>query len=70
VKAPALVAAQVSCVYARELALNRAAGSLPEGSKREYTDAVELVESLMDRKPEQCYRFIQERAPFVRDLDV
>jgi topoisomerase-4 subunit B len=44
--------------------------ALPPEDKREFKDTVELVESLMGRKPELRYQFIQERAPFVRDLDV
>jgi topoisomerase-4 subunit B len=43
---------------------------LPEESKRDFKDTVELVESLMGRKPELRYQFIQERAQFVKDLDV
>jgi topoisomerase-4 subunit B len=31
---------------------------------------VDLVESLMGRKPELRYAFIQQHAAFVRDLDV
>jgi topoisomerase-4 subunit B len=44
--------------------------ALPSEDKREFTDTVELVESLMGRKPELRYQFIQEHAAFVRDLDV
>ncbi|HUC66104.1 MAG TPA: toprim domain-containing protein, partial [Stellaceae bacterium] len=44
--------------------------TLPEEGKRDFTDTIELVESLMGRKPELRYQFIQERAAFVRDLDV
>jgi topoisomerase IV subunit B len=44
--------------------------ALPPEERREFKDTVELVESLMGRKPELRYQFIQDRAPFVRDLDV
>jgi topoisomerase IV subunit B len=44
--------------------------ALPPESEREFKDTVDLVESLMGRKPELRYQFIQERAAFVRDLDV
>jgi topoisomerase-4 subunit B len=44
--------------------------ALPPEGKREFNDTVELVESLMGRKPELRYQFIQEHAAFVRDLDV
>jgi topoisomerase-4 subunit B len=43
---------------------------LPEPAERDYQRTVELVESLMGRKPELRYQFIQERAPFAKDLDV
>jgi topoisomerase IV subunit B len=43
---------------------------LPPEGERDFTATVELVESLMGRKPELRYQFIQERAKFVRDLDV
>jgi len=43
---------------------------LPEEGERDFKSTVELVESLMGRKPELRYQFIQERAQFVRDLDV
>ena len=33
-------------------------------------DAAELVESLMGRKPELRYAFIQDKAKFAKDLDV
>jgi topoisomerase-4 subunit B len=44
--------------------------TLPPANERTYKHTVELVESLMGRKPELRYQFIQERAQFVRDLDV
>jgi topoisomerase IV subunit B len=44
--------------------------ALPPEGKREFKDTIELVESLMGRKPELRYQFIQEHAAFVRDLDV
>ena len=44
--------------------------TLPEADKRDFKSTVDLVESLMGRKPELRYQFIQERAQFVRDLDV
>jgi topoisomerase-4 subunit B len=44
--------------------------TLPEDGKRDFADTVELVESLMGRKPELRYQFIQERAPFAQNLDV
>jgi topoisomerase-4 subunit B len=44
--------------------------TLPDEDKRDFKDTVALVESLMGRKPELRYQFIQERAQFVRDLDV
>ncbi|HEX7968655.1 MAG TPA: toprim domain-containing protein, partial [Stellaceae bacterium] len=44
--------------------------TLPEEDKRDFKNTVALVESLMGRKPELRYQFIQERAQFVRDLDV
>jgi topoisomerase-4 subunit B len=43
---------------------------LPPEGERDFKATVELVESLMGRKPELRYQFIQERAKFVRDLDV
>jgi topoisomerase-4 subunit B len=44
--------------------------TLPEEGERDFKSTVELVESLMGRKPELRYQFIQERAPFAKDLDV
>src|SRR6266849_443969 len=44
--------------------------TLPDEDKRDFKTTVALVESLMGRKPELRYQFIQERAQFVRDLDV
>jgi topoisomerase-4 subunit B len=44
--------------------------TLPEKSNRDYKATVKLVESLMGRKPELRYAFIQEKAKFARDLDV
>ncbi|HKW52743.1 MAG TPA: toprim domain-containing protein, partial [Stellaceae bacterium] len=44
--------------------------TLPEEDKRDFKSTVALVESLMGRKPELRYQFIQERAQFARDLDV
>jgi topoisomerase-4 subunit B len=44
--------------------------TLPPEGKREHKHTLELVESLMGRKPELRYQFIQERAQFVKDLDV
>ena len=41
-------------------------GAVRRSNKK--TDA--LVESLMGRKPELRFRFIQENARFVRDVDV
>ena len=39
-------------------------------TKKEARDTADLVESLMGRKPEKRYAFIQENAKFARDLDV
>jgi topoisomerase-4 subunit B len=39
-------------------------------TKKEARETAELVESLMGRKPELRFAFIQENAKFVRDLDV
>jgi topoisomerase IV subunit B len=44
--------------------------TLPEKSERDYGATVQLVESLMGRKPELRYAFIQEKAKFAKDLDV
>jgi topoisomerase-4 subunit B len=49
---------------------------VPDGADAESDGADEarrtatLVESLMGRKPELRYNFIQENAQFVRDLDI
>ena len=44
---------------------------LPDAAKKEQTrDTARLVESLMGRKPEKRFKYIQENAQFVRDLDV
>jgi len=44
---------------------------LPEQSeKNETRETAQLVESLMGRKPEKRFKYIQENAQFVRDLDV
>ncbi|HUZ74265.1 MAG TPA: DNA topoisomerase IV subunit B [Stellaceae bacterium] len=44
--------------------------TLPEKGQSEYAHTVELVESLMGRKPELRYQFIQDKAQFAKDLDV
>ena len=44
--------------------------TLPPKGERSFKQMVKLVESLMGRKPELRYQFIQEKAKFVRDLDV
>jgi topoisomerase-4 subunit B len=44
--------------------------TLPPKSQRDYKTTVELVESLMGRKPELRFDFIQKNAKFARDLDV
>jgi topoisomerase IV subunit B len=44
--------------------------TLPEKGQSEYAHTVELVESLMGRKPELRYQFIQDKAAFAKDLDV
>ncbi len=44
--------------------------TLPPPGERSHQHTLDLVESLMGRKPELRYQFIQERAQFVRDLDV
>ena len=44
--------------------------TLPEEGAGDFKSTVDLVESLMGRKPELRYQFIQERAQFVKDLDV
>ena len=43
---------------------------LPEQKDRNYKKTAKLVESLMGRKPELRFAYIQENASFVRDLDV
>jgi topoisomerase-4 subunit B len=44
---------------------------LPPKEKRDdFKSTVELVESLMGRKPELRFEFIQKNAKFARDLDV
>jgi topoisomerase IV subunit B len=43
---------------------------LPPAKERDYKSTVELVESLMGRKPELRFEFIQKNAKFARDLDV
>ncbi len=44
--------------------------TLPPKGEKLYKHTVKLVESLMGRKPELRYAFIQEKAKFARDLDV
>src|SRR5579883_503091 len=44
--------------------------TLPPPGEDAHKHTMDLVESLMGRKPELRYAFIQERAQFVRDLDV
>src|SRR5204863_238468 len=45
--------------------------TLPDQKDRaDYKKTVSLVESLMGRKPELRFEFIQKNAKFVRDLDV
>ena len=41
-----------------------------EEDHEEAKDVARLVESLMGRKPELRFQFIQERAKFATDLDV
>jgi topoisomerase-4 subunit B len=43
---------------------------LPAKGERDFKSTVELVESLMGRKPELRFDFIQKNAKFARDLDV
>ncbi len=43
---------------------------LPPKGQRDYASTTELVESLMGRKPELRFEFIQKNAKFARDLDV
>ena len=42
----------------------------PAEDRSNVKKTAQLVESLMGRKPELRYRFIQDRAAFVKDLDV
>jgi topoisomerase IV subunit B len=44
--------------------------TLPAKGQDLYAHTVDLVESLMGRKPELRYAFIQDKARFARDLDV
>ena len=44
--------------------------TLPPKGKDAFRDTLELVESLMGRKPELRFDFIQKNAKFARDLDV
>jgi len=44
--------------------------TLPPEGEDEHKHTIELVESLMGRKPELRYAFIQEKARFAKDLDV
>jgi len=44
--------------------------TLPPKGERGFKQTIKLVESLMGRKPELRYQFIQEKAKFARDLDV
>jgi topoisomerase-4 subunit B len=46
--------------------------SIPDArqDKREARETERLVESLMGRKPELRLAFIQENAPYAKDLDV
>ena len=45
--------------------------NLPEPAEKDRSrDTARLVESLMGRKPEKRFKYIQENAHFVRDLDV
>ncbi|HXQ53589.1 MAG TPA: DNA topoisomerase IV subunit B [Stellaceae bacterium] len=44
--------------------------TVPEKSTPEFADAAQLFESLMGRKPELRYAFIQDKAKFAKDLDV
>ena len=53
----------------RTLLARHAAGPDGRGRPREPRTS-QLVESLMGRKPELRFHFIQEHAQFVRDLDV
>ncbi len=43
---------------------------LPPKGQRDHKATIELVESLMGRKPELRFEFIQKNAKFARDLDV
>jgi topoisomerase-4 subunit B len=42
----------------------------PKDERENYKATVDLVESLMGRKPELRFEFIQKNAKFARDLDV
>jgi topoisomerase-4 subunit B len=44
--------------------------TLPEKGEDDFKHTLELVESLMGRKPELRFEFIQKNAKFARDLDV
>jgi topoisomerase-4 subunit B len=44
--------------------------ALPAKGEDAHKHTIELVESLMGRKPELRYAFIQEKAQFAKDLDV
>jgi topoisomerase IV subunit B len=44
--------------------------TLPPRGERDPKHTIELVESLMGRKPELRYQFIQEHAQFAKELDV
>jgi topoisomerase-4 subunit B len=41
-----------------------------EAERAEGERTADLIESLMGRKPELRFQYIQENAKFVRDLDV
>jgi topoisomerase-4 subunit B len=43
---------------------------MPEAGADDYKSTFELVESLMGRKPELRYAFIQDKAQFAKDLDI
>ena len=44
---------------------------IPDTDEKDRSrETANLVESLMGRKPEKRYKYIQENAEFVRDLDV
>ena len=44
--------------------------TLPPRGERDPKHTIELVESLMGRKPELRYAFIQDKARFAKDLDL